>query len=371
MNLFLLACVLFAVTAAGEEPYRILVGSYTKNVADTGIHAYSVDCRTGEATLLSATGGVMNPSYLAFSPDGRHVYAVSEHGASSTVSAFAFDGGTARLQRLNSVSSPGADPCYLSVTERHVVTANYSGGSISVFGREEDGSLTEALQVVHHTGGSVDPARQREPHVHQTVFTPDGAYLLVNDLGTDRVTSYRYRPDAAEGILAAVDSVTVKRGSGPRHLAFRPGAARTEGEHVACVLHELDGTVSTLAVDAGGRLRLLHEASTVRRSDVRTGAADIHFSPDGRFLYASNRGTANDITCFAVDRDGALTFVQQVSSGGNGPRNFALTPDGKYLFAANQQTGSIAVFTRDAESGQLADSGIRVAADRAVCVLFF
>ncbi|MDR0757617.1 MAG: lactonase family protein [Tannerella sp.] len=366
--------------AAGEGFYRLLTGSYTGNIAATGIHAYTVDCVAGKAELLSSDGETVNPSYLSLSPDGRFLYAVSEHGAGSAVRAYAFDRAAGRLMPLNAVKTGGADPCYLSVTEKHVITADYSGGAISVFGRKTDGSLTDTLQVIHHTGKSVHPERQKTPHVHQTIFTPDGAFLAVNDLGTDRVTIYRYCPETADRSLTPVDSLTPKRGGGPRHLAFHPcpeqiiAAQRSPDfipAYIACVLHELDGTVSTLAIDATGRLKLLHETSIVRRSDVQTGAADIRFSPDGRFLYASNRGTANDITCFAVESDGRLTLVQQITSAGVTPRNFALTPDGKYLFVANQQTDNIVVFARNAETGQLTSTGQEIRTKQPVCLLFF
>jgi 6-phosphogluconolactonase len=371
ISLFLTGVLLSVTTARSEDYYRLITGSYTGDTAGTGIHTYAINCETGEARLLSTTEDIINTSYLAFSPDGHFVYAVSEHGRASQIYAFTFDTKSGHLHLLNSAVAPGADPCYLSVTDKHVITADYSGGSISVFGRKDDGSLTEALQVIHHTGSSIDAARQGEPHVHQTVFTPDGTYLLVNDLGTDRVTVYRYHSDVQENILTTVDSLTTKRGGGPRHLAIRPARDASTRTYIVCVLHELDGTVSTLSVDANGRLQLLHETSIVRRDDVRTGAADIHFSPDGKFLYATNRGTANDITCFAANGDGSLTFVQQIPSGGAGPRSFALTPDGKYVFTANQQTGNIAIFARNAETGMLVDSKMQIEVKRAVCVLFY
>jgi 6-phosphogluconolactonase len=361
---------------SGKTPFRLLVGSYTGSAGGTGIYVYETNPATGEATLLSAVGDVVNPTFLAFSPDRRFVYAASENGAASVVGAYAFDAKAARLQLINTATAPGADPCYLSVTDRHVLTADYSGGSVSVFGRKGDGSLTDALQVIRHTGGSVNPDRQKEPHVHQTIFTPDGKFLLVNDLGTDYVTVYRYHPDETKDILTPVDSLPVKLGGGPRHLAFHPHPknVRTAGvaaEYVACVLHELDGTVSVIAIDAAGRLHALHEASVVRRDDIRTGAADIHFSSDGKFVYATNRGTANDITAFAVADDGALNFIQQIPTGGAGPRNFALSPDEKHLLVANQQTGNIVIFERNAKTGLLTASGKQIEADKPVCLLFF
>jgi len=363
---------LLSILTMTAAPFRFLVGGYTGSEGGTGIYVYEMNPATGEATLLSTIDNVVNTSYLAFSPDRQFVYAVNENGSASAISAFAFDPKTARLQPLNTVNAPGADPCYLSVTDSHVLTADYTSGSISVFGRKNDGSLTEALQVIQHTGRSINPERQKEPHVHQTIFTPDGKYLLVNDLGTDYVTVYLYHPDEPQVILTPIDSLLVKSGGGPRHLAFHPNPAQIAAPvQIACVLHELDGTVSTITIDTAGRLQSLHETSVVRRNDIEIGAADIHFSSDGKFLYATNRGTANDITVFAAARDGALTFIRQIPTGGDGPRNFALTPDEKHLLVANQQTGNIVIFRRDTKTGLLTETEMQIKVNQPVCLLFF
>jgi len=380
-RIILLSVILLSITAVHAAPvYYFLVGTYTGSAPGHSIYAYAINLTSGDATLLSVVDSIINPSYLALSSDKRFVYAVSENGAASTVSSFTFDKGNGRMSLINTVKSPGADPCYLAVTNKHVITANYSGGSISVFGRNKDGSLTEAIQVIQHAGSSVNANRQREAHVHQTIFTTDYKFLLVNDLGTDYVTVYRYHPNNSEKVLEAVDSLLVRRGGGPRHLAIHPypGLLHTdkiaEGirpAYIAYILHELDGAVSMVAIDANGQLQLLNETSVVRNGFVEIGAADIHTSPEGKFLYATNRGTANDITGFALTDDGVPEFIQQISSGGVGPRNFALTPDGRAIFVANQQTGNIVMFKRDINTGLLTDSGRQIKVDRPVCILFF
>ncbi len=349
---------------AQDNNYHLLIASGTKTHKSEGLYVFDADLDRGVFAQKSAAEDVVNPNYVGFSPDKKFVYAVSQTGNTGTVSAFAFTVSSGAFSFLNRVDARGSGPCYVSVTKRHVITADYSGGSVSVFGRKPDGSLTETLQVIQHSGSSINLKRQKGPHVHQTVFTPDGKYLAVTDLGTDQVTMYRYQPDATDKILIPHSSFAVKPGSGPRHLTFSRDGKR------AYLLQEIDGTLTVLDVKKG-RLHLMQETTVAVKSGIENGAADIHLSPDGKFLYASNRGTANDITCFMVKKDGTLVFIQQVATGGIGPRNFAITPDGRYLLAANQRSGNIAIFRRDKKTGLLTDSGKRLDAGAPVCLLFF
>ncbi|MDR1780684.1 MAG: lactonase family protein [Tannerella sp.] len=356
--------------------YRFITGSYTGGKEGEGVSVYEYDATTGYSQAIEGVNDVINTSFLAFSPDSEFVYAAGENGDASLVYAMKFDRATGSMHVINKVKAGGADPCYLSVTEKHVITANYSGGSISVFGRKADGSLTEALQVVRHTGSSINADRQGAAHVHQAIFTPDGKYLIVNDLGTDYTTVYRYNPDGTAQVLTAIDSIQSNLGGGPRHLCFHPhpeavtGADATRA-YIIYILHELDGKISTVAIDREGRLKPLYSTTVAIRENIRTGAADIHITSDGRFLYATNRGTANDITCFAISDKGEPEFVQQVATGGNGPRNFALTPDERFIFVAHQQSGIATVFSRNPQTGKLTNTGKTVCAPQAVCLLFY
>jgi len=349
---------------AQKNDYRLLIGTYTSTGVSQGIYAYHADLKSGVFTQKSVTTGISNPSFLAIPADKKFVYAVSESSDKSTVNAYTFNQEHAKLILLNSVSTRGAGPCFVSVSDLHVVTANYTGGSISVFGRNTDGSVTEVLQVIQHAGSSINPTRQNVPHVHQVIFTPDGKYLLVNDLGTDKVTVYLYNKKSKNNVLTPFDSLTMKPGSGPRHLTFGKN-----GKHIY-LLQEIDGTVSVLEMKKG-KLRLIQETTLVKKSGIQTGAADIHLSRDGKFLYATNRGTANDISCFAVKKDGTLSFVSQVSTGGNGPRNFAITPDGNYLFVAHQKSDNIVIIKMDKKTGILSDTGKKIEVGAPVCLLFY
>lgn len=349
---------------AQNEIYRLLIGTYTNTGKSQGIYAYYVDMKTVTITQETVATGVLNPSYLTLTPDKNYIYAVSENGGSSVANAFSFDKNTAKFAFINSSFTNGADPCYISVTSKHVFTANYSGGSISVFGRKTDGSLTDILQKIQHSGKSINADRQNEPHVHQAIVTPDEKFVLANDLGTDQVTVYKYNPNSETKILCPWDTLSVKQGSGPRHATFGKNGKRLY------LLQEIDGTLSVLSMK-NGRLRLIQETSVIRKEHVKASAADIHLSPDGKFLYATNRGPANTITCFSVAKDGKLKFKQQISCGGNCPRNFAITPDGHYLFVGNQLTDTIVIFKRDLKTGSLTDTGKRIEVGAPVCLIFY
>ena len=344
--------------------YRLLIGTYTAPGKGQGIYSYSLDLVNGVFTQQSVTTDITNPSFQALTSDKKFVYSVSESNNGSLACAFRFNKKTAKLNFINSSSTTSGGPCFISVTNKHVFTANYGGGSLSVFGRNEDGSLTNVQQVIQHVGKSIDTERQGEPHVHQVMITPDKKYLLANDLGTDKVTVYKYNSDTSTNVLVPFDSITLKLGSGPRHSAF------SKDGKLVYVLQEIDGTLSVMSLN-NGRLKLLQETSVSIRKGIVNRAADIHFSPDGKFLYATNRGTANDITCFAVAKNGKLTLTQQVSTDGDGPRNFAISPDGKYLLVGHQNTDNIVVFTRDKKTGSLTDTGKRIAVGSPVCLLFY
>lgn len=350
------------ISCTKSEKYHFLLGTYTSTGKSEGIYTYRFDEKNG-FKQIAVTPNVTNPSYLAFSPDKKYAYAVNENGNESTVSAFIFSAGDGKLELLNKVPANGADPCYITVTGNHAITANYTGGNISVFNRNADGSLSEAVQVVQHRGNSIDTTRQLSAHVHQVVFSPNGV-LYANDLGLDKIFLYSYNPDSESEILTRTDSISVKAGSGPRHITFS-----ADGKF-AYLLQELDGTLTVFEAKEA-KLTVLQETNIAQKQDVVVGGSDIHLSPDGKFLYAANRGTANDITCFAVQPDGTLSFVQQIASGGIKPRNFAITPDGKYLFAENEESNSIVAFLRNIETGTLTQTKFSTTVGAPVCIVFY
>lgn len=355
------ALTIFLSQLSGQT-YHLLVGTYTNTGKSEGIYSYQIDMQSKAITETSVAKDVLNPSYLALTKDKKFVYSVNQNDRNSTISSFSFDNG--KLTFINKVDANGAGPCYISVTEKQVFTANYAGGSLCVFSRKADGSLSEIVQKIQHVGKSINTERQNEPHVHQVIVSPDKKYLVANDLGTDKVTVYSYNLLAKTDILTPFDTLSVKLGSGPRHATFSKDGKRL------FLVQEIDGTVSVIE-QKKGKLRTIQETTVIRKNGVVARAADIHLSPDGKFLYVTNRGTANDISCFSVSKDGKLTFVEQVSTKGDGPRNFAITPDGAYVFVAHQFTDNITVFKRNRKTGQLihTDSQMRVGAP--VCLVFY
>jgi 6-phosphogluconolactonase len=362
--LVFLVPILVLSVSAQKSNYKMLIGTYTTPDKSKGIYSYTIDMNKGVFTEKSVTTGIQNPSFMAVTPDKKFVYSVSESADGSSANAFSLNDKTGYLKIINSSLTKSNGPCNISVTANHVFTANYDGGSISVFGKKADGSLTDVLQVIQHTGKSINTERQNEPHVHQVLVTPDTNYVLANDLGTDKVTVYQYNKNAITNVLIPFDTLNVKPGSGPRHSAFSKDGTKLY------LAQEIDGTVSVLGL-TNGRLNLIQETTVDYKTGIINRTADIHLSPDENFLYVTNRGTANDITCFSVEKTGKLTFRQQISTAGDGPRNFAITPDGNYVFVANQNTDNIVILKRDKITGFLSNTGKQIKIGAPVCLLFY
>lgn len=355
---------------AGSGAYDLLVGTYTASGKSDGIQVYRFDPQSGRATPLASAKAV-NPSYLVMGRGNRFVYAVNElpgdNGPATVrggVSAFSFDPASGQLTLLDQVSAEGNDPCYLSLSPdgRYLLAANYSvaadpGGSFAVLPVTADGRIEPAVLTVHHEGGGPVKGRQDSAHVHSTVFTPDGRYLFVQDLGADKLFAYRYTADGSRGLLSptAARYVPMPAGSGPRHLVFD-----ARGKY-AYATSELDASVTVFQY-AEGSLRPLQTVKLARSGFTgRQGAAAIHLSPDGRFLYATNRGDANEIVIFSVDpHDGLIRVVGRQSTLGRTPREFAIDPTGRWLVVGNQDSDTAYVFARDAATGLLGPNPLRL-----------
>jgi 6-phosphogluconolactonase len=370
----LLPCV--AAQDAGKPAAKgeviAYVGTYTRQKSK-GIYAWRFQPATGKLTSIGLVGETANPSFLAVHPNRRFLYAANEVAnyqgqPAGSVSAFSIDAGTGGLKLLNIVSSRGSGPCHVALdkTGKWLFVANYNSGSVASFPVHQDGTLGEATAFVQHAGSSVNPQRQRGPHAHSANLSPDNRFVLVPDLGLDQILVYRF--DQADGALTANDPPFVKiaGGAGPRHLAFHPNG------RFAYVIDELAATVTALTYDSGrGSLQEFQTISTLP-ADFTGGksAAEIAVHPNGKFLYASNRGH-DSIAAFAIDpAKGALTAVDRPLTQGKNPRNFAIDPTGAYLFAANQDSDNIVVFRIDPKTGKLAPTGDVLEAGSPVCVIF-
>ena len=361
-TLFLL--LIFNIGQAQKDKFNLLIGTYTTGCESKGIYVYEFNSKTGDFSFKNASENIVNPSYLAVSQDNNFVYSVNENGAQSKVSSFSFDSASGKLDFINSQDSKGADPCYIINDDKNVIVANYSGGTISMFGKNSDGSLSEAKQVIQHYGKGPNAKRQQGPHVHMVHFSPDRKFVLSNDLGNDKVYSYEYNSNSVTAVLKVKDSFAVEAGSGPRHLTFSKN-----GKYVY-LLQELTGGLTVFCYSKGKLKKV--DQTTILAKDFKgsfTGA-DIHISPDQKFLYASNRGDANTISIFRILKNGKLESQGQTSSLGKGPRNFAIDPTGNFLLVAHQYTNEIVIFKRNKSTGVLTDSGKRIELCAPVCLVF-
>ena len=363
---FLIGLLSMAFTACAqkESELYLFVGSYA-DAADTGISLYRFNTDTGAATLVKEVSGIQDPSYQAISRDGKFVYSVSETGErDAKVCAYSFDKDAGTLTLLNEQKTEGSAPCYIWVDgqRRMAVTANYNGGSISVFPISADGTLQPA-KVYAYEGGTPGSERQAVPHLHCVYASPDEKYLYANDLGTDRI--YKYELIASGSGLSLKEgepvSFSLPAGEGPRHTVFHPNGKR------AYLISELSGRVTVLDYDNGNFTPVQFiEADTLHVS----GSADIHITPDGRFLYASNRLKGDGIAIFSIDpADGKLTKTGYQLTGVH-PRNFIITPNGKYLLCACRDSNVVQVFEIDPQTGLLKDTGKDIKVDKPVCLKF-
>lgn len=370
---FLQFCLFFSPLSSGAawppEQARakdifLLTGTYTSGQSK-GIYVYKLNTVTGATEPVSVAEGLKDPSFLAVAPDKKHVYAVSE--SKSSVYAFTFDAVTGKLILLNEQSVEGNGPCHITIDKsgKYAFAANYGGGSLSVLPILADGAVGKPVQLIQMRGSGVVASRQKEPHVHQSVFSPDGKQLFVSDLGTDKIMIYDFHPGAATPLTpSAQPFVSITPGGGPRHLVFHP-----DGKH-AYVVHEISGHVTAFTYSKGklAAFQTIATGTPDYKGD-NFGSADIHITADGRFLYMSNRGDQNNIAVFSIEKStGKLTLVGHEPTQGQGPRNFLIAPGGHILLVANQNGNNIVVFERDAVTGKLKDVGKTVSVPSPVCL---
>ncbi|MER8377910.1 lactonase family protein [Mesorhizobium sp. M0960] len=358
------ACLVFVGSLNRDAPYF-------QGARGVGLGVYSFDEGALETKKLAETGGIDNPTFLSVTPDGSYIYANSEvfTWREGVVSAYRFDRQAATLSYINKQPTLGSITAHNTITRDRtkLLVANYGMGeggpdrSVVVFGLRDDGGLTAPLSSVAHSGTGPDLARQERPHAHSVTETIAGGVAIVADLGIDRLVSYRIGSD---GSLTKLAESALAPGAGPRHLALHPGG------RFVFVMNELDSTVVSLALDeASGKLTVVDSKPAVP-AEARDGnhCADIQISPDGRFLYGSNRGH-DSIAVFSIDQQtGRLALVDYTPCGGATPRNLALTPSGGHLFSANQNADRISIFARDAATGRLTDTGRSIGIGTPMCV---
>ena len=351
------------LSTASAESFQSLVGSYTAGTSQ-GIYRMNFDSATGQidAKPLQVVKSE-NPSWLTLSKDQQRLFVVNENGPGQEdpvgrVSSYSIDPKTHTLTLINQVQSLGNEPTHssLSADASHLFVSNYSvmedpGGTLAVLPVGADGKLKPVVQMSAHPASRINLERQASNHVHSTVSSPDGRYVFSNDLGADKVFVYLFDPKANPDLPltpAMTAAVPLPAGSGPRHLLFS-----ADGKH-AWLTMEMSAQVAVFDYHDGvlTQTQLVDLAAGQPTSD-KAGAA-LHTSADGKFLYVSNRGTANQLVVFSIDPATAqLKELQKRSVEGDHPREFSLDPSGKFLLIANQKSNQIVVVERDAKTGLL------------------
>jgi len=342
----------------------IFVGTYTKKLGHvdgqaTGIYTCAFNIMTGVLTVIDSVTDIENPSFLTISPDKKYLYAVAENGGSAaqpfgSVAAYRV-GEKGKLTKINAVSSYGVAPCHVSTDRsgKWVFVANYGTGNVLSYRIQPDGGLSDSLCMHRHPG--------THPWAHQVVASPDNTLLYAMDKGSDHIFLYDIQQN---GTLKPKQSVATAPGAGPRHLDFCP----TDPTHFATI-NELNNSVTTYRYSsATGDVTRLDSLTTLPPGFTGTNTgADIHYHPNGRFLYGSNRGH-HSIAMFQVTSYGKLSALGQVSSSGQTPRNFMITADGKWMLAANQNSSNVQVYRIDAATGMLSTAGKPYRVPTPVCL---
>lgn len=361
--------------AAAKDSARLFyVGTYTQSGKSEGIYICRFDPATGSIANVGVAKGVAEPSFLVADRRGEYLYAVNElieyeGKPGGAVSAFRIRPEDGALTFLNRVPSLGGAPCHLSISKKgdFLLVANYVGGNVAVIRIGKDGRLGEAVDVEQHTGSGPNAERQKAPHAHSITLDPSNRFAFAADLGTDKLMNYAFDPDTGKlEPNRSQDFFSAKPGSGPRHFAFHP-----DGRN-AYLINELNLTVTSLAFDR--KTGVFNEIETVSAvagvPQPGSSGADIHVSPDGRFLYASVRGQ-NLIAAFRIDQErGRLVEIANVPTGGRRPRNFAIDPSGAFLLVANQDSDSIVVFRINQKTGKPEAAGTSANIPVPVCVRF-
>ena len=347
LRLFCFLGLLLAGKLWGQNQ-TVLVGTYTQS-GSHGIYSLRFNTQTGQLSLLDSVKAD-NPSYLTVHSRGKYIYAVEETMGvnKGSVAVFSLQAATGKMKYIESTPSVGDHPCFIDINpqDKALAVANYTGGTMAWLPIGAGSRPQKPTVTISFTGSGPNKQRQEKPHAHQSIFSHNGERLWVTDLGTDRVTLYKVTPKGKAPFQLEAE-LQVTPGAGPRHLAVNAAGKRLY------ILGELNGAVMVYDISTMNAPKLVQtiKADTISK---QPGSADIHLSPDGQFLYASNRAQANNLTIYKVDATtGLLTTVGYQSLAGKGPRNFMIDPSGKWLMAGLQYDNLIEVFSRNPQTGLL------------------
>ncbi len=375
MKIFILPILVLSMTLVSnsqtlpsENILHFYVGSYTDSGSE-GIYRFGLNTTTGKLHSNGLAILSENPSYLALTKDGNQLLSVREtrdanNKSMGYIELFNVDE-SGNLSSVNIVSSGGAHPCHVAVNEEGaVIASNYTEGNVTLMRIGQTGELSEVLSADQHTGKGPVAERQDKPHVHSALFEPNGKRIFVADLGIDQVKVYTIDKTAFSLKPYKYPEIKMAPGSGPRHMAIHPNGK------FLFIVNELSSNVSVVQLTPNGNFKILETVSClpVDYSQPNT-CADIHLSPDGNYLYASNRGM-NTIAIFSVNGiDGKIKLIGHEDSKGEMPRNFTISPSGDYILVANQNTNNIVAFKRNPVTGLLNFTD-QINAIKPVCLLF-
>lgn len=354
-------------TRAADSPL-VFISAFAAGT-DGAIQAFQLDVKTGRLQPLHRTTDVQHPFFLAVSRDQRFLYSIHARQFGSAeheqVAAYELVGRTGQLKLLNRQSARGSAACYLDVdaTGKTVLLANYATGSVAAFPVRADGSLGEARSFVQHAGSSVDRTRQEGPHAHCLVVSPDNRFAFAADLGLDQVLGYRLDAAQAQLIPGRQPFVRTSPGAGPRHLTFHPNGQRVY------VINELSNSVTLFDyVSDTGMLIERQTLSTLPQDFTgKSACADVKVTPDGRFLYGTNRGH-DSLAAYRLGEDGRLSLIAITPSLGAGPQNLLITPGGEFLLCANMPGNNVAVFRIHPQTGALSSVGSPLSIPSPSCI---
>ncbi|KFC22588.1 lactonase family protein [Epilithonimonas lactis] len=345
----------------------VFFGSYNWDKGSEAVYVYELDTESGKLTKVASSSDVINPGYITVSNDGKYVYASSDAKMpSGTVSAFAFDADKKTLTFLNQQKTGGENPVYVNVDKsgKWLINATYNIPTISVFPILDNGKIDSIAQHFTFTEGSgVDPKRQDKAHTHSAVFSPDYKTVLIADLGADKILQYPFDATQKQPLIDSQSTfINTKPGSGPRHITF------SKDGKLAYSIEELAGMISVYDFSEN-KLKEIQRVAT-HTDKIKEGfeSSDVHISPDGKFLYASNRGKENNIAIFKIKEDGTLESIGYQSVKGKHPRTFAIDETGKFIIVTNVNSQNVTVFKRNLETGLLKKVGKPVAIKNVTCV---
>ena len=375
MKIITLLITIFTSTnfLMGQSSKEILYVGTSSERDSKGIYVFEFDRSNNDFSEIQTLTHKASPTFLEIHPNGKFLYAVYREGLTKddkngTLSAFEINQTTGALQLINEVSSEGAGPCHVSVDPEgeYVYVSNYGGGNLAVFPIKGNGSLEPPSDMVQHSGGSIHPTRQKQPYMHSIIPAKKGDFIYASDLGVDKIFTYKIMRESGKLSPTEKSSTSSTPGAGPRHFTLHPS------QNLAFSVEELSSTIASYHFNPKtGELKPYERVPMLSPDfpqDKSSTAADIHVSPDGKHLYASNRGD-DTLVIYSIDaNDGKLTLVGHEPTQGAHPRNFYMDQTGDFVLVANKDNDHFVMFDRDKNTGKLKFNGTEVSVPAAVCL---